>query len=81
MPYQTMFQTLCSEKHLLHAWKEIKSKGSAGGIDGQTTEDFEKDLGNNILEIIDRLKSGKWSPMPYMQIEIPKKVTEDRIMS
>lgn len=78
MPYQTMFQTLCSEKHLLHAWKEIKSKGSAGGIDGQTTEDFEKDLGNNILEIIDRLKSGKWSPMPYMQIEIPKKVTEVR---
>lgn len=45
MPYQTMFQTLCSEKHLLHAWKEIKSKGSAGGIDGQTTEDFEKNLG------------------------------------
>lgn len=49
MSYQTMFQTLCSEKHLLHAWKEIKSKGSAGGIDGQTTEDFEKDLVNNML--------------------------------
>lgn len=78
MPYQTMFQTLCSEKHLLLAWKDIKGKGSSGGIDGQTIVDFEKDLGNSIQEIIDRLKSGRWSPMPYMQIEIPKKVTEIR---
>lgn len=78
MPYQTMFQTLCSKRHILLAWKEIKAKGSSGGIDGQTTTDFEKDLGNNIQEIIDRLKSGRWSPMPYMQIEIPKKITEIR---
>lgn len=78
MSYQTMFQTLCSERHILLAWKEIKAKGSSGGIDGQTTTDFEKDLGSNIQEIIDQLKSGRWSPMPYMQIEIPKKITEIR---
>lgn len=73
-----MFITLCSEKHLLNAWKEVKSKGSTGGIDGQSIADFEKDLGNNIKEISESLRSGRWSPMPYMKIEIPKKVTEKR---
>lgn len=73
-----MFDILCNEKHLLLAWKDVKSKGSSGGIDGQNISDFEKDLGNNLLEIADSLRRGKWSPMPYMQIEIPKKVTEKR---
>ena len=78
MANQTMFQTLYSESHLLNAWKDIKNKGSVGGIDGQSLADFEKDLGDNILEIIERLKCGRWSPMPYKQIEIPKKVSEVR---
>lgn len=78
MANQTMLQTLFSESHLLHAWKEVKSKGASGGIDGQSTIDFEKNLGNNIMEIIDCLKCGQWSPMPYMQIEIPKKQAEKR---
>ncbi|MBR2127775.1 MAG: hypothetical protein IJ940_02770 [Bacteroidales bacterium] len=33
------------------AWKDVKSKGSSGGVNGQNISDFEKDLGNNLLEI------------------------------
>lgn len=74
----TMFEKLCSERTIMNAWKHVKSKGSAGGIDGLSLTTFETDLGNNILEIIDELKTGKWSPLPYLKVEIPKKVTEKR---
>ena len=30
-----MFEELCKESTLLQAWKVIKTKGSAGGIDGK----------------------------------------------
>jgi retron-type reverse transcriptase len=33
---------------------------------------------NNIREILDTLRAGKWSPLPYLKVEIPKKVKEKR---
>lgn len=36
------------------------------------------DLENNLTEIINDLKSGKWVPLPYLKVEIPKKVKEKR---
>ena len=73
-----MFEKLCSERTIMNAWKHVKSKGSAGGIDGLSLSTFETDLGNNILEVTDDLKTGKWSPLPYLKVEIPKKVKEKR---
>lgn len=78
MSKQTMFDFLCSERTLLHAWKYIRSKGSSGGIDGQSIEDFELNLESNLEEIIDEVSTGKWHPMPYLQVTIPKKKNEKR---
>ena len=41
MPAQ--FKTLCQEATLYEAWNNVKSKGSAGGIDGVTIQKFEKE--------------------------------------
>lgn len=39
----TQFSKLCQETTLYKAWDYVKSKGSAGGIDGVTIETFSKD--------------------------------------
>ena len=41
MPAQ--FNTLCQEATLYEAWNNVKSKGSAGGIDGVTIQEFENE--------------------------------------
>jgi len=70
---QTQYITLCRESTLYKAWNEVKSKGSAGGIDGVTIADFNKDKINLIRQIKDELQKGTWKPQPYLQIEIPKR--------
>ena len=39
----TQFNTLCQEATLYDAWNVVKSKGSAGGVDGVTIEEFNKE--------------------------------------
>lgn len=66
------FNTLCQESTLYDAWNTVKSKGSAGGIDGMTIEDFNKDKIRQIQQLKEELLKGSWKPQPYLQISIPK---------
>lgn len=70
MPSQ--FNTLCQEATLYDAWNTVKSKGSAGGVDGMSIEEFNKDKINQIKQLKDELQKGEWRPQPYLQITIPK---------
>ena len=63
---------LCSESSLYNAWTIVKAKGAAGGIDGITIQEFEKEKRKQIPLLADELKSGTWKPYPYLEIEIPK---------
>ena len=38
----TQFNILCQETTLYDAWNTVKSKGSVGGIDGLTIQEFDK---------------------------------------
>ena len=74
----TMFDELCSERILLQAWKTVKAKGSAGGVDGMSIEEMDGDIGSHIKSIQQQLKTGEWNPQPYLTIKIPKKNSEYR---
>ena len=54
------------------AWKSVKANGGAAGADGVTIEMFEKDLGNNLYKIWNRMSSGTYFPPPVRAVEIPK---------
>ena len=43
LPMPSQFNTLCQETALYEAWSIVKSKGSAGGIDGVTIQEFENE--------------------------------------
>ena len=77
MPSQ--LNMLCQIPRLHIAWGNVKAKGSAGGIDGISILEFEKDKRKEILKLAEELKAGTWKPQPYMEIEVSKTKNPDEI--
>ena len=61
-----------SKRAVWEAYKSVKAKKGAAGVDGQSIEDFEKDLKNNLYRIWNRMSSGTYFPPPVRAVEIPK---------
>jgi len=62
------------------AYKAVKSKAGAAGVDGQTIEQFEADLKSNLYKVWNRMSSGSYFPPPVRAVSIPKKTGGDRIL-
>jgi group II intron reverse transcriptase/maturase len=54
------------------AYKSVKANKGAAGVDGQSIEEFEADLKNNLYRIWNRMSSGTYFPPPVRSVEIPK---------
>src|SRR5258707_7032537 len=51
---------------------ELTRKDGATGIDGVTADDYEADLEANLLDLLDRIKSGRYKAPPVRRTYIPK---------
>lgn len=78
MGNKNLYQQLLDPNTLLRAWKIVKAKNSAGGVDGVSLLEFERNLSQNINTLSEDLARHQWQPLPYKQIEIPKKDGEIR---
>jgi len=66
-------KSFCISKEIVwEAYKRVKAKDGGPGYDGQTIEDFEKDLKNNLYRIWNRMSSGSYMPPPVLRVEVPK---------
>lgn len=54
------------------AYKLVERNGKAAGVDGQSLDDFAKDLTNNLYKLWNRMASGSYFPPPVLRVEIPK---------
>jgi len=72
-----LFNILCRETTLYQAWKRVKAKGSVGGVDGVTLLDFDKNKWSQLKALLDELKTSRWSPLPYWEIEVSKTKNPD----
>ena len=61
-----------SKQVVWEAYKKVKANKGAAGIDGESMEEFEKDLKNNLYRIWNRMSSGSYLPPPVKIVEIPK---------
>lgn len=61
-----------SKPAVWEAYLAVKANKGSAGIDGQTMEDFESDLKNNLYKIWNRLSAGSYFPPPVRRVEIPK---------
>ena len=62
-----------SKHAVMDAWKRVKAKRGAAGIDVESLEKFECDLKNNLYKLWNRMSSGSYFPPPVKVVEIPKK--------
>jgi RNA-directed DNA polymerase len=61
------------KKLVYEAYKAVKANAGAAGVDGQTIEQFEADLGDNLYKVWNRMSSGSYFPPPVRAVSIPKK--------
>lgn len=59
-------------KNLEKAWEKVKQNRGAGGIDGQSIEEFEADLVGNLERLHSELRSQTYQPQPVKRKLIPK---------
>lgn len=69
-----------SKRLVWEAYKRVKANAGAAGIDGQSLEDFERSLADNLYRIWNRMASGSYFPPPIKAVSIPKKAGGQRIL-
>jgi RNA-directed DNA polymerase len=62
------------------AYQRVKANKGAAGVDGQSVEQFEQDLKNNLYRLWNRMSSGSYFPPPVKAVEIPKASGGARIL-
>ena len=61
-----------SKREVWEAYKQVKAKRGAAGVDGQSIDEFEADVGNNLYRIWNRMSSGSYLASPVLRVDIPK---------
>jgi group II intron reverse transcriptase/maturase/CRISPR-associated endonuclease Cas1 len=68
----SLYEQVCQKDNLLRAWEHVKEKGSVGGIDGVSLDDFSSRLDENLQRLSDDLTSGAYAPQPYQEVQKAK---------
>ncbi len=61
-----------SKREVWEAYKRVKANQGAEGVDGQSIEQFEEELENNLYRLWNRMCSGSYFPPPVRRVDIPK---------
>src|SRR5438270_3672970 len=67
-----------SKWEVWEAYKRVKAKQGAAGVDEQTIAVFERDLKGNLYKIWNRMSSGSYFPSPVRTVKIPKATGGER---
>jgi group II intron reverse transcriptase/maturase len=60
-------------KMVADAYQKVRRGGNASGIDGQSWNEFEKNVEDNLYVLWNRMSSGSYFPSAVREVEIPKK--------
>ena len=63
-----------SKKLVMQAYVKVKANKGSAGVDGETLEEFECNLKDNLYKIWNRMSSGSYFPPPVKLVPIPKKL-------
>ena len=61
-----------SKRQVWEAYRRVKANQGGAGVDGQTLEEFEQKLGDNLYKLWNRMASGSYMPPAVKRVEIPK---------
>jgi RNA-directed DNA polymerase len=69
--FTSIYHFVTDEGNLHASYRDLKA-GKAPGIDGVTKKEYEKDLGENITDLSQRLGLMGYRPQPALRVHIPK---------
>ena len=69
-----------SKQVVWQAYQRVKANKGAEGVDGQTIEDFERNLKRNFYKIWNRMTSGSYHPPAVKAVAIAKKSGGTRVL-
>jgi RNA-directed DNA polymerase len=61
-----------SKWEVKEAWEAVRANEGAPGVEGQSIDDFEKDLRNNPYKVWNRMSSSSYFSPPVRAVEIPQ---------
>ena len=61
-----------AKRDVWDAYKRVRANHGAAGVDGQSIEQFERELEHNLYRLWNRLCSGSYFPPPVRRVDIPK---------
>ena len=72
--FGALYDKIYRKDVLWDAWRQVRSKRGGPGIDGETIEYIEEEIGVPVFlqELRDQLKSQSYRPQPVKRVEIPK---------
>jgi RNA-directed DNA polymerase len=71
-PDDHLLERILSQENMQRAWKRVKAKKGAPGIDGKSVEEFPEFARNHWDDIRESLLAGTYQPSPVRRVEIPK---------
>lgn len=69
-----------SKRMVWDAWQRVKANRGAPGVDGQTVENFERRLKDNLYKVWNRMSAGSYQPKAVRLCEIPKGDGKKRVL-
>jgi len=67
----TSLAHILTPEFLKETWQQMNRRG-AGGVDGETCAQFERDLDTRVAFLWERLKAGQYQAPPVRRVDIPK---------
>jgi len=74
-----LWQKLCSESHLMKAWRRVEENRGRPGIDGVSIEEFKHDLTLNLKRIAKKIATETYDPKAAIRIVLKEGGKERKI--
>src|SRR5262249_22497211 len=68
----SLIDKVYKQKNLEIAWECVKANRGSGGVDGQSLEEFGKQLDSQLNRLHTELREDCYQPRPVRQVQIPK---------
>jgi len=68
----SLMDKVTDPKTLWRGFEQVKANQGAAGVDRQSVEDFQRNLIQNLKQLSEQLRDGRFQPQPVRRVWIPK---------